>query len=333
VKPRKPSPTIYDVAHATNLSITTVSRVLNNPEKVSKATREKVMAAIEELGFIPKAEARARSLKSAGRIGVITPFFTAPSFVQRLRGIASTLSPTNYELVIYTVDSGYRLDDYLDTLPLVGNLSGVILISLQLSEEQSQRLLDSGIPAVLIEFPQSDFSTVEINDVQGGSLAAEYLVSKGHQLIAFMGDTDIPEYGIHPISLRLVGFRQGLEKHKIALEHVFLTPYSHEDARKAAEKLLQQPNPPTAIFAATDLQAIGVIRAARELGMRIPQDLAVLGFDDLDIAEYVGLSTIRQPLDESGRVAIELLMARLNNPERPIQHVRLPLTVIQRQTA
>jgi LacI family transcriptional regulator len=97
--------------------------------------------------------------------------------------------------------------------------------------------------------------------------------------------------------------------------------------------LLKQPAPPTAIFAATDLQAIGVIRAARELGMRIPQDLAVLGFDDLDIAEYVGLSTIRQPLDESGRVAVELLMARITMPERPVQHVRLPLTVIQRETA
>lgn len=330
---RNHPPTIYDVAKATRLSISTISRVLNSPDKVSDATREKVLKVIDELGFVPKAEARARSLKSAGRIGVVTPFFTAPSFVQRLRGIASALSPTNYELVIYTVDSTERLRNYIDTLPLVGNLSGLILISLQLSAEQRHRLLESPIATVLIEYPEADFNTVEIDDIYGGKLAAEYLLRKGHQRIAFMGDTDIPEYGIHPISLRLVGFRQGLEEHDILLEHVFLTPYSHEEARRAAEELLKQPDPPTAIFAATDLQAIGVIRAARELGKRIPEDLAVLGFDDLDIAEYVGLSTIHQPLDESGRVAVELLTAHLSMPERPVQHVRLPLSLIQRETA
>lgn len=333
MKPRIHPPTIYDVANATKLSITTISRVLNTPDKVSEATREKVMLAINELGFVPKAEARARSLKNAGRIGVLTPFFTAPSFVQRLRGIASALSTMNFELVIYPVDSASRLKNYVDTLPLVGNLSGLILISLQLSSDQCRRLHESSIPIVLIEYPEADFSTVEIDDIYGGRLAAEYLVNKGHRQIAFMGDTDIPEYGIHPISLRLVGFRQGLENRDISLKDVILTPYSHEDARKNAEKLLKQPNPPTAIFAATDLQAIGIIRAAREIGMRVPQDLAVLGFDDLDIAEYVGLSTIRQPLDESGRVAVELLTARLTMPERPVQHVRLPLSVIQRNTA
>src|SRR5512141_1445836 len=109
MKPRNSSPTIYDVAKATRLSITTISRVLNSSDKVSDATRKKVLAVIDELGFVPRAEARARSLKSAGRIGVVTPFFTAPSFVQRLRGIASALGPTNYELVIYTVDSADRL--------------------------------------------------------------------------------------------------------------------------------------------------------------------------------------------------------------------------------
>lgn len=333
MRTKNPPPTIYDVARAAGLSISTISRVLNSPDKVSDDTREKVLAAINALGFVPRADARARSLKSAGRIGVVTPFFTAPSFVQRLRGIAAALSSTNYELVIYTVDTVDRLKDYIDTLPLVGNLSGMIFISLKLSGDQRARLLESSISTVLIEYPEDDFSTVEIDDIEGGRMAADYLVKKGHCQIAFMGDTDIPEYGIHPISLRLVGFRQALEDYGIPLNHVFLTPYSHEEARKAAEKILREPDPPTAIFAATDLQAIGAIRAARELGMRIPQDLAILGFDDLDIAEYVGLSTIRQPLDESGRVAVELLTARLTMPERPVQHVRLPLTVIQRETA
>src|SRR5512147_2454564 len=98
-------PTIYDVAKRAGVSITTVSRILNTPDKVHSETRQKVLAAIDGLGFVPKAEARARAMQLTGRIGVITPFFTAPSFMQRLRGIAEALSPENYELVVYTVDS------------------------------------------------------------------------------------------------------------------------------------------------------------------------------------------------------------------------------------
>jgi len=95
---------------------------------------------------------------------------------------------------------------------------------------------------------------------------------------------------------------------------------------------LQLPRPPTAIFAAADIQAIAVMKVARDLGLRIPQDLAVIGFDDLDIADYVGLTTIRQPLDDSGRIAAELLLARVADPERPEQHVRLPLNIVERET-
>ena len=111
MKPIKdPFPTIYDVAQVSGLSIATISRALNTPEKVSPATRERVMRVIEEVGFVPKADARARALQSTGRIGVVTPFFTAPSFVARLRGIADTLSPTNYEMVVYPVDSSKRIN-------------------------------------------------------------------------------------------------------------------------------------------------------------------------------------------------------------------------------
>lgn len=332
---KNPPATIYDVASLAGLSIATVSRVLNAPDKVSPATREKVVRAIDELGFVPKAEARARALQATRRIGVITPFFTAPSFVQRLRGIAAALQDTLYELVIYTVDTQRKLENYLNTLPLTRNLDGLLFISLHLENAHTQKLLDWGIPTVLIEFPEQDFCTVEINDRAGGRMAAQYLLEQGHKRIAFLGDTNLPEYAIHPVSLRLNGFRSALQDAGISLptHYVRLSPYSHEQARLAAKELLGQAKPPTAIFSATDLQAIGVIRAARDMGVGVPQDLAVLGFDDLDIAEYVGLTTIRQPLDESGRVAIELLLSRLEDPQRPIQHVQLHLSLVKRDTA
>ena len=141
----KNKPTIYDVAKHAGVSITTVSRMLNTPDKVTSKTREKVLTAIDKLGFVPKAEARARALQHTGRIGVITPFFTAPSFVQRLRGIAEALSPQNYELVIYTVDSSNHLQGYLSSLPLTGNLDGLIILSLPVGDVEVRRLIDAWI--------------------------------------------------------------------------------------------------------------------------------------------------------------------------------------------
>ena len=152
--PAKASPTIYDVASAAQVSISTVSRVLNNPEKVNGATRNAVLEAINKLGFVPKAEARARALKEFRRIGVLTPFFTAPSFVQRLRGIASALQSTSYELIIFTVDSLSALNGYLETLPLTGNLDGLIVLSLQFKDHYASQLVNHGLETVLIEYPQ-----------------------------------------------------------------------------------------------------------------------------------------------------------------------------------
>ena len=203
-------PTIYDVAKRAGVSITTVSRILNTPEKVNNETREKVLTAIDALSYIPKAEARARARQHIGRIGVISPFFTAPSFMQRLRGIAETLSPEDYELVVYTVDSTNHLQGYLSSLPLTGSLDGLIVLSLPVDDTQVRRLNDHGLPTVLIEYPHPQLSCVEIDDVEGGYMATTYLLGKGHCRIAFLGDTDLPEYSIHPVSLRLSGFRRAL---------------------------------------------------------------------------------------------------------------------------
>jgi LacI family transcriptional regulator len=329
------TPTIFDVAELAGVSISTISRVINTPEKVNLNTRQKVYDAIDKLGFVPKAEARARALRLKGRIGVITPFFTAPSFVQRLRGIASSLSKENFDLIIYTVDSNNRLQSYLSTIPLTGNLDGLVIMSLPIDESDVKRLIEHNLPTVLIEFPHPLINSVEIDDMDGGKKAAEYLIKKGHRRIAFLGDTDLPEYSIHPVSLRLQGFRNALKAANLEIpdEFVRLAPYDQEQAREVAKELLNSPNPPTAIFAATDLQALGVLKVARQLGVKIPEQLAIIGFDDLDTAEYEDLTTIRQHLDESGRLAIEILLAHIADNSRPVQHVTLPLVLIERLTA
>jgi LacI family transcriptional regulator len=331
----KKSPTIYDVAKLSGVSISTISRVLNAPDKVNPETRTKVMDAIDRLGFVPKAEARARAMRNTNRIGVLTPFFTAPSFVQRLRGIAGILSKENYELVVYTVESTAQLESYFASIPLTSNLDGLIIMSLPISEANVRRLTKSQIPAVFIEYPHPTLSSVEIDDVEGGRMATEYLIKKGHRRIAFLGDTDLPEYAIHPVSLRLSGFRQALQNAGIEVpdEFVRLAPYTQEQTLRVANELLSLPNPPTAIFAATDFQALGVLKAARKMKVQVPEQLAIVGFDDLDLADYADLTTIRQHLDESGRLAVEILLSRIADPSRPAQHIHLPLTLIERQTA
>src|SRR3989304_9921498 len=249
MSPKKKTPTIYDVAEHSGFSITTISRVLNSPEKVNTNSRARVFEAIDKLGFVPKAEARARALSQTGRIGVITPFFTAPSFVQRLRGVASVLLKSNYELVIYTVGSTSRLQGYISSIPLTGNLDGLIIMSLPILDKDAQRMIEHGLETVLIEYPHPMLNSVEIDDEGGGRMAAEYLLHKGHRKMAFVGDIDpLEEFALHPIRKRLLGFQKRLMEAGVPFqkEHGRLSPNPPEESRRAARELplLGKPPPP-----------------------------------------------------------------------------------------
>ncbi len=330
----KSAATIYDVARKAGVSIATVSRVLNNPQKVNATTRSTVLKAIDQLGFVPKAEARARAMRGTRRIAIITPYLTAPAYVQRLRGMASALAKQNYELVIHSVDALDQLHSYLGALPLNHKFDGLILLSVKVDAKLAKRLVKQGLETVTIESAQPDLSSIEIDDVAGGRMVADYFVNKGHRRCAFVGDRDIPDYTVYPAPRRLQGFRQALADADVPLaeEHIYLGPYDVETTRQNVKAMFSGPEPPTAVFAATDLQAMGVLKAARDLTLRVPQDIAVVGFDDLDMADYVGLTTVCQHLDESGRIAVELLLARLADPSRPVQHIQLPLTLSERET-
>lgn len=328
--------TIYDVAEQARVSIATVSRVLNTPHRVNEKTRQRVLQTIDQLGFVPKAEASARARRNHYRIGVLAPFFTYPSFVQRLRGIAGALHRSEYELVVYSVDSARHYRTQLESLPVTRRIDGLIVMSLQMDDLAAQRLLQHDLQTVLIETHHTVLSGVEIDNIAGGRLAAEYLVEQGHTRIAFVGiDTEIPGCTLPTSAMRLEGFRAVLATVELPLlDHYVRNAENDMDAAYAQAKvLISLPERPTAIFATSDLLALGVLKAVREHGLRIPDDVAVLGFDDLDIADYLGLTTIRQALDESGRVAVELLLSRLADPMRSTQHVHFPLTIIRRNTA
>jgi DNA-binding LacI/PurR family transcriptional regulator len=326
---------VYEVAKKAGVSIATVSRVLNTPDRVTESTRDRVHQAIDALGFVPKAEAAARARKMHGRIGVLAPFFTFPSFVQRLRGVATALNDSPFELAIYNVDSSSRRIGLLASLPVTRRIDGLIIMALPFDDDAADRLVSHDLPTVLIEFSQPRFSSVRIDDAAGGALAAAHFVSLGRARCAFVGDADVPDYALPISDYRLSGYRKELAERGVSLpdSHIARAPHGLETARRATHALLDLPERPSAIFAASDTQAMGALQAARERGLYVPGDLAIVGFDDIDIANYIGLTTVRQPLEESGRVAVDLLLSRLADPSRPVQDVWLPLNLIRRATA
>ena len=325
-------PTIYSVAREAKVSISTVSRVLNSPHLVKQETREKVLAAIDRLKFVPKAAAQALAKKQIGRIGVLTPFFTHPSFVQRMRGVSSILAANSYELVIYPVESMDQVLHYLETLPVTRRLDGVITMALSVDDGIANRFLSNRFPIVSIEFAHPSFCNVLVDNFEGGRLAAEYLLKKGYTHCGFIGDGGLPDYAIRPSEDRHYGFRQYLLKNggELLDDHVIFP--SPGDAPDQIQKLLDHHPRPTAIFAASDELAMQVLSVARKNGIRIPNDLALIGFDDLDFASHIGLTTISQQLDESGRIAAELLLKRIHDVDKPKQNVTLQFSIVERDT-
>lgn len=333
--PKSSNVTIYDVAEDAGVGIATVSRLLNTPERVSKKSREKILASIDKLGFVPKADARERARKGIGRIGVITPFFTIASFVQRLRGIANALVDTPYEFTIYPVDSLARLHGYYAMLSLPHRLDGLIVISLPIDESEKRRLKNSEIPTIFIESQVSGFSSIDLDDRHGGKLAAQHFIAKGHTLCGYVGETTVTlDYALISENPRLIGYQKHLLENNIPLpeKYIKLPSYPSKEHDTHIVELLDLDNPPTAIFCASDDLAMRVLKIARSKNIRIPEDLAVIGFDDIDIASYLDLTTISQSLDQTGVFAVELLLAQISDPTRPIQNIYLQLELIERGT-
>ena len=329
------SPTIYDVAAKAGVSISTVSLALNAPSRVRGETLDRINDAIDDLGFVPKTEAVTRARRGVGRIGVIAPFTTYPSFSRRLNGVLGALRGLNYEAVTY--DHEGAATSLLASLPLSQRLDGLIVMSLPLSDQVTERLNDRHLTTVLVELERPGFSAVAIDNVAGGSMVAELLVGKAHTRFGFVGEGGTkphPHDRVLQAEARMLGFRVALEQHGCELPDagVRLVGRDLDWATQAAGDLLDAEDRPTAIFAHDDLFASGVLRAAHSRGIRVPEELAVVGFDDSELAEHLELTSVRQPFEESGQVAAEMLLAQLRDPKRSLQHVTLKLTLVERAT-
>jgi DNA-binding LacI/PurR family transcriptional regulator len=330
-------PTIRDVARQAGVSVATVSRVINNSPLVVEPTRARVQAAVDALGYRLNATARNLSIGRAMAIGVVVPFFTAPSVIERLRGVVERLGRgerREYDLMLFDVEAPEQRDGALRDLARRDRVAGLLIISLPISDAEVAALERDGMPAVLVDTFHARLPRVVIDNVGGGALAARHLLARGHRRIGFVGDHPTNPYGFTSSEDRRHGFTGALAEagveHHPELER--FGPHGREEAGQLTEALLALPDPPSAIFAASDLQAIGALKAAERVGARVPEDVAVIGFDDIDMAEIVGLTTIRQPLREGGARATDLLLAAIEHGNgEPMEELQT-LSVVERRT-
>jgi DNA-binding LacI/PurR family transcriptional regulator len=332
-------PTIRDVAKRAQVGVATVSRVLNNSPNVTPSTRAIVMQAIEDLGFRPNAVARQLTRKTRlHNIGVITQLFLSyRSFAHRLRGVQLAISEyaDKYELVLYTVSS---LDHYAERLAYIAQhrlIEGLIIVDLDLDAEQYQMLQSSGMPFVGINhFKGRDWACIGADNHEGARKATQHLIDLGHRDIGYIGDEFEDSYHFITGRERFESFTQTIRDAGLPFNPDFMRfgRHDYDEAYRVSQQLFAHPQRPTAIFAMSDMQALACIAAARDAGLRVPEDLSVIGYDDLEIAYHTGLTTVRQHLELNGSIALRYLVNRIHGQNVTPDPLPAPEVIIRQTT-
>src|SRR5580704_4907729 len=328
--------TIADVAAASGVGVGTVSRVINGAANVRETTRVSVQEVIDRLGYRPSHLAASLSRGTARTMAIVVPHLTRPSVVMRLAGALAVLDEQGYDTVVCNVDTPQQRDHHLAALTRRHRADGVIVVSLRLSRQQLASFGRAGVPLVTVGVLAPGVPQTVTDDVAGGRLATEHLLSLGHRRIGFVGDTvrrmSASNLGFTASEYRLRGYRQALAAAGIDYDPRLVRrgPYGPANAEALAAELLALPDRPSAIFAASDTQAMGVLTAADRCGIPVPGQLSVIGFDDIESAALLGLSTVRQPLENSGAEGARRLCALLREERvRPLRQ-QLALEVVQR---
>ena len=296
------------------MSIATVSNAMNKPERVGERTRRRVLEAADRLGYVPKADAASQASKHVGRIGVIAPFTSYASFMRRLSGVLTEASSRGVDVSVYDMESAATATSpALETIPIRGFVDGLIVMGEPLEPAVEQRLASRGMPVVIVDAESDVFHVVKIDDYGAGRVAARHLIELGHRQIGYLLEGQVADYESQALR-RLGGFQAELAQFPDVSLTVSQTTGTLAAAREAGRELLAADPRPTAVMAHFDDLAVGVVRAATDLGIQVPRDLSVLGFDDGPVAEAADLSTVRQPFEESGALATRLLLDALERP-------------------
>ncbi|MGB7537194.1 MAG: LacI family DNA-binding transcriptional regulator [Anaerolineales bacterium] len=326
--------TILDVAKKAGVSFGTVSRVLNDDVHVKPETRKRVLEAIDRLGFVANRHARILAGGKAGTIGVLVPDLGSEYIAEIMRGVDAEIGLAGRDLILYTTHRDPKKEAAYVATCLDGMADGMLLVLPRNPSDFVPRFVKRKFPFVLIDHQGAgkDTAAVGVANRQGGYNATEYLIGLGHRRIGFItGWKDV-----EAAQNRLKGYQAALRTHRIAEDPdlIFEGTFAQADGYNGGHHFLKLNNPPTAVFASNDVMAMGVMDAAREHNLRIPEDLSVIGFDDSRQASdlHPALTTVRQPLEKMGRVASQMLLEMLRNPGARIDRIELPAELVIRDS-
>jgi LacI family transcriptional regulator len=326
--------TIHDVARIAGVGIGTVSRVINNSAGVKPATRKKVLAAIAQLNYRPNPIARSMILKRTGAIGVIVPFFTRPFNTELLRSVETALARLGKELVLYNIVTELQRDRYFSELPMLHKVDGLLILSLPLEDAFAQGIKEAGIPVILLDAYSPFFTSLVVNNIDGAYQAVKYLIERGHRCIGFINGVIEGNIKFNQANDRLIGLHRAFGEAGLLFEpeKMLTSDWDRFGGKQAALQLLSQAKRPTAIFAASDMQAVGVLEAAKDLNIHVPGELSIIGFDGIEVSELLEISTVQQPMRQMGELGVGKLIELMKNPQQPPELIRLNTVLIERNT-
>ena len=327
--------TIYDIAEKAGVSIATVSRVFNKHARVSEATRGRVLAVARELGYQPHVSAQSLARQKTHLIAAVIPVLSNFFYMEIIRGMQDAVADSAFDLILYAAPSPQEVDSQLERAIQKGRADGLLLLSTPLSDVYRKRLKNAGLAVILVDAADPDFDSVAVDNAKGGYMATRYLLDLGYARIAHITVDPEPP----PAAQRREGYERALREAGRTVDPALIAasdrkPYGfvEEAGYEGMKTLLNRNVAPDAVFVASDIQALGALRALHEAGVRVPEDLGLIGFDDIEVSQYIGLTTLRQPMYEMGKLAIEKLLARLEDPDRPISHTVFSPRLVVRST-
>jgi DNA-binding LacI/PurR family transcriptional regulator len=326
--------TIYDIARLAGVTTATVSRVINGKHGISKETRESVIAVMKKERYFPSPAASGLRKKSTREIGILSPFFIGDFFLKIFESLHRALK--DFDLILYNAQTPANRREVIDRIIAEEKLCALIVASTPILLEEELLVSGMNIPIVMVEARHPSYSSVDYDHQIGAFKAVSHLLELGHRDIAIIGGK--PETRLYsPIGKdRLKGYRMALAMAGIEArdEYVMAGEWTSADAQASATAVLTGRSSPTAIFATSDVQAAGVLMAARELGVRVPQELSVVGYDNIPFAEFLSLTTMWQHHDQLARNAATLLLEELRTGHRAGERVILqPELVVRASTA
>lgn len=324
------SATIYDIAERADVSTATVSRVFNDEAGVSEETRQHVLETADALNYRPHASAQNLAREHTNQIAVVAPVVANYFYMHVMRGIQHVLAERDMDLMVHAPANpqgriheqpdAESFNTYMARALQPGRNDGILLLSMPLTDEWAERLADTSRAVVLVDTEHPAFESLSVDSTHGGYEATRHLIEQGYERIGHI----TVEYDPPPAHHRREGYEQALRDHGRSVDEGLVAAsderpfaFSEKGGYQAMKILLERDPVPDAVFAASDMQAMGAMRAAQEANLRVPDDLAIVGFDDNELSRCAGLTTLRQPARTMGARAAETLLRRIETPGDP----------------